>query len=153
MPDYNQHMVKADSNIGFVQFLISEKRYEDWAVTGCFYSAVHLIEMAIYCNSSIKFDGADIKHSSDIEKRFPKATPVPSSPHAMRKRIVESNQDYFGRDFLRAYRTLERLSKESRYMCYEIDEDYLKAAVDDVNVVIKHINAKERSDFPEITMP
>lgn len=148
MPDYNQHSLKADSNISFVNFLIQSDRFDDWSVTGCFYSAVHLIEMAIYGNKNIKFQGNDIFHSNDICNVVPSPTPVPNSPHAMRKKVMEANPGYFKRDVLSAYRTLERLSKESRYMCYEIDENYLNAAISNLNVVIGVINSMEGLSFP-----
>lgn len=150
MPDYSQHQIQADSNIAFVNFLISNNRFDDWSVTGCFYTAVHLIEMEIYGNNDIRFQGTDIQHSNDISNMVPSPTPVHNSPHAMRKKVMESNPAHFDRNVIGAYKTLERLSKGSRYLCYEIDEYYLNEAIDNLNVVIDDVNKRECVSFPRV---
>ena len=44
MPNKNNHLVIAKDNEVFSNFLISESRFMEWAVTGFFYSAIHYIE-------------------------------------------------------------------------------------------------------------
>ena len=44
MPDLNDHLTVARRNEGFCQYLLSEDKYLDWAVTAFFYSAIHYVE-------------------------------------------------------------------------------------------------------------
>ena len=44
MPSFTQHLAKTRANLEFVTFLVSSGKSFDWATTGYFYSAVHLVE-------------------------------------------------------------------------------------------------------------
>lgn len=46
MPSENQHLIQARHNEDCVQYLINASRFNDWAVTGIFYAAVHYVEAA-----------------------------------------------------------------------------------------------------------
>lgn len=44
MPNLDEHLQIAKTNTSFSQYLISEQRFLDWAVTGMFYAAIHYVE-------------------------------------------------------------------------------------------------------------
>lgn len=87
MPSFEEHRRKAESNIGFVSHLYENRLYNDWAVTGCFYAAVHIAEAALFKEERVSYrTGRDrksqvvitpgngqkkIEHSSDISGVIP----------------------------------------------------------------------------------
>lgn len=165
MPSFEEHRRKAESNIGFVSHLYENRLYNDWAVTGCFYAAVHIAEAALFKEERVSYrTGRDrksqvvitpgngqkkIEHSSDISGVIPKPTPFPHSPHAMRKLLIESN-GFFGDKYAACYRNLEEMSHSSRYQCYDVNRNMVEWAVENLGVIIAVSNSREGTAFPAI---
>lgn len=155
MPDFNAHIIQADSNIEFVKNIQQSKKFPDWLVTGCFYAAVHLVEADIFTKNTIYYKDnhgpvkslSGIRHSEDVRKHLPNEAVVPHSPHHLRKVIINTQGNNYSSDVADAYANLEEHSHVSRYRCYSKCEDFVKDSIDDLNLIIGDFNQKH-SDTP-----
>jgi hypothetical protein len=158
MPNFTQHVAQADSNIMFVQDLNSmttgdenpKWKYPDWMVTGCFYSAVHIIEADIYAMKNVYYvkDGkelcsADIEDSKNLQHLF-RSESLPTSNHYLRKQILIAPGNGYTDDFVMAYMDLEEMSHKSRYECYEKCGKAAKRSVKKLNVIVNEFNARQK---------
>lgn len=157
MPDFNQHEKQADSNISFVIELINLRdgsdeqkwKYPDWMITGCFYSAVHIIEADIFVSKSVYFlkDGKQqnslsINHSKDMQQLF-RSESLPTSNHYLRKQIIAADRNGFIDNFVKAYMDLEEMSHRSRYDCYEKCGKDAKRSIKKLNLIVSEFNKRQ----------
>jgi len=105
MPSYSQHLAKVRSNLGFVEFLLKSRAgFLDWAITGYFYSAVHLVEAY--------FDKLFGKHYGS---------------HPDRRRAIACDANLSA--LYSCYRQLETYSRVARYGIKHFDDKYINARV------------------------
>lgn len=148
MPSYTEHEFQADSNILFVKHLVEEKSFYDWAVTGCFYSAVHIVEAMIHFAPEISYERegkilkANVNHTDDLKRLVPPKGIIPDSNHVLRKRVISSSTDIFTYDFYNAYKDLEAFSHASRYQCYSKCHKKITLAVKRLNYIVEQFNLK-----------
>lgn len=106
MPSCAQHIGKVRSNLSFVQSLLgSQPGFFDWAITGYFYSAVHLAEAY--------FDRFSGKHYGN---------------HPARKKAIVNDQNISG--LFAPYRQLETYSRVARYGIKQFDLKYIRERVE-----------------------
>lgn len=102
MPSFDQHIKQAQHNIEFLISFYKTYKFNDWAITVSFYTAVHIIEAIIARKGEIKFKDKEykIQHSdqlSNILKTYKDSLPKNFSEefithhHVMRKLIVNEN--------------------------------------------------------------
>lgn len=157
MPNFAQHTTKADNNIDFVKHLREivddteehKWKFPDWIVTGCFYSAVHMIEAEIYAMKTVFYqkDGvetssADVNDSKDLQPVF-KSSSLPTSNHYLRKQIISAPSNGFTPDFVKAYMDLEELSHKSRYDCYDKCGKAAKRSMKKLNIIVGEFNTRQ----------
>lgn len=158
MPNFTQHVAQADSNISFVLDLNNLKnsgeepkwKYPDWMVTGCFYSAVHIIEADIFAMKNVCYvkDGkelssANIEDSKNLQHQF-RSESLPTSNHYLRKQILIAHGNGYTDEFVKAYMDLEEMSHKSRYECYEKCGKAAKRSVKKLNVIINEFNTRQK---------
>lgn len=166
MSNFSQHATQADSNISFVFDLMKMKdetenpkwKYPDWIVTGCFYSAVHIIEAEVFVMKTVFFvkDGKEyssqnVNDSKDLQPTF-RSQSLPTSNHYLRKQIISADSNGFSEEFVKAYMDLEEMSHRSRYDCYEKCGKDAKRSMKKLNIIIKEFNVRQNSSlkvFPE----
>ena len=161
MPNFSQHATKADSNIDFVKHLRDivddspehKWKFPDWIVTGCFYSAVHMIEAEIYSMKIVYFqkDGeetssTEVNDSNDLQPIF-KSRSLPTSNHYLRKQIISAPSNNFTPDFVKAYMDLEEMSHKSRYDCYDKCMKDAKRSVKKLNTIVGEFNSRQGTEL------
>jgi hypothetical protein len=123
MPSAAQHDAQATSNLSFLDSFYKVHQFNDWTVTVSFYSAVHIIEGAIFKTKKLLYSGVPIfiEHSEDLPKACGTASVQPPknytpglSTHWKRKTIVTQN---FG-PVATEYRFLYNKSLSARYEVY-----------------------------------
>lgn len=164
MSNFNQHESQADSNISFVLDLRELKdsseeqrwKYPDWMVTGCFYSAVHIIEAEIYALKVVffvkdgkQFSSPEINDSKDIQQLF-RSESLPTSNHYLRKQIILADGNKFSPEFVKAYMDLEEMSHRSRYDCYEKCGKDAKRSIKKLNTIVNEFNARQGTSLKTI---
>ncbi len=157
MPGFDAHIVQADSNIAFVKEIQKSGKFPDWLVTGCFYTAVHLIEADIFTKKTVYYKDSHvpvkplsgINHSEDVRKHFPKESLVPHSPHYLRKVIINTKGNNYSPDVADAYANLEEHSHVSRYGCYSNCEEFVEESIEGLNLIIEDFNRKH----PDTALP
>ncbi|MDR1760041.1 MAG: hypothetical protein LBR60_05895 [Fibrobacter sp.] len=162
MPNFEQHQSQAASNISFVSFLNAEGKFSDWLLTGCFYSAVHIVEATVFllpevsCLFEVKGKKLPYKgrilHSDDLKKNKPFNEFIPCSNHALRKKILIGTPSIFDKDYFEAYSDLEELSHKSRYDCYTKCNKRKERAIKKLNTIIKKFNERKFSGTPLATI-
>lgn len=95
MPVKEQHLLKAERNATFAQFLAEKTKYIDWAVTMLFYSALH------YFDAVLAVSGEHPKN------------------HQERHDAIDVNDTL--KQVYREYRVLETASWNSRYFTMPIE--------------------------------
>ena len=99
MSDKTHHEEHANRNIEFLSSFYQTYKFNDWSITVAFYSALHVMETAIFLEPKICYKGNQIqlKHSEDLEKairsaklQIPKNTPMLVG-HQTRQIIIEEN--------------------------------------------------------------
>lgn len=112
MAELSIHILQASHNEKLAEFLL-DKPFFDWAITACFYSAIHLFEARLF------FDSADIanKHSES-------SIPVDAngefkySSHSWRAKQIFNN---YSQKAWKAFRSLKEASETARYLSHYID--------------------------------
>ena len=143
MPSFDQHIRQAQHNIEFLESFYPTYKFNDWAITVSFYTAVHIIEAVIAKRSKIKFKGKEylIQHSeqlSNILRTRKESLPKNFSEeflthhHIMRNLIVNENFPQVSEWFKLLYND----SRTARYRKYQW-ENYKVDMV--VKVVLKEI--------------
>ena len=109
MAEFFVHLSQARHNESLAEYLL-DKPYYDWAITACFYSAIHYFEARLF----IKYSENDKKHSETSipldEKGEWKYT-----PHRWRERLVHDN---FSQSTWISFRNLREKSELARYLSY-----------------------------------
>ena len=95
MPKEVDHRTQARHNRAFVEFVKQQGSYDDWALTACFYSALHLIDAVLV--------------------HFANCHPV---DHAERDSAI-GRCSQIPRDVFNAYFTLKDDSTAARYNCWQ----------------------------------
>lgn len=112
MADLSIHLLQAEHNEKLAQFLL-DKPFFDWAITACFYAAIHLFEARLF------FDSADVsnKHSES-------SIPVDAngefkySSHSWRAKQIF---DHYSQKTWKAFRSLKEASETARYLSHYVD--------------------------------
>lgn len=164
MPDFSHHATTADRNIDFVKELKEIKdssedpkwKFPDWIVTGCFYSAVHMVEADIYSMKVVFYqkDGKEcsstkVNDSNDLQDEF-RSRSLPTSNHYLRKQIISAPSNKFTSDFVKAYMDLEEMSHKSRYDCYDKCAKDAKRSMKKLNVIIGEFNTRQGTSLHEL---
>jgi len=109
MAEFFVHLSQARHNESLAEYLL-DKPYYDWAITACFYSAIHYFEARLF----IEYTQNDKKHSESSipldEKGEWKYT-----PHRWRERLVHN---HFSRSTWISFRNLREASELARYLSY-----------------------------------
>lgn len=109
MAEFFVHLSQARHNESLAEYLL-DKPYYDWAITACFYSAIHYFEARLF----IEYSENDKKHSE---------TSIPLgergewkyTPHRWRERLVHDN---FSQSTWISFRNLREKSELARYLSY-----------------------------------
>jgi hypothetical protein len=105
MADFSVHVAQAKHNEQVAGHLLKTVGYHDWAVTACFYAAIHFVEARCWYI-------IDIKHT-DITIPVDGAGKLQYSPHAWRQQLI---RDRFTEVVWRSYRKLQTNSEAVRYL-------------------------------------
>jgi hypothetical protein len=89
----------------------TKKHYPDWAITMCFYTALHMVEYYAHLKG---IDFGDYEGKSPHDRR--------------RKYVYDLASELNNRSLIKAYNDLEKESKKSRYLenLNETSRDYYK---------------------------
>ncbi len=152
MPSFDKHKFQAEHNEKLATFLNTTQRgaFNDWVVTVCFYSAVHLVEAMV-------FKCRHLRVPADTGFRYPKNRPVPmvkrsgvthtsdlhdhytKSGHELRDCVIRDNRWYFG-DVGTTCAFLRKESQTARYECQQIIQDDADKAVKELSNAIRFFN-------------
>ncbi|MEW6534992.1 MAG: hypothetical protein AB1454_05155 [Candidatus Auribacterota bacterium] len=121
MPNSKQHFDKAQNNLRFLDSFIDSHQYNDWTVTVAFYTAVHIIEGAIFLEGSLCYKDipVSLSHSDELPKVAAQAgidSPgnydlSQKTAHILRRYLVDENF----RDISHFYEVLYTQSRTARY--------------------------------------
>lgn len=136
MPDYDRHILQADHNQELLDHLCRQnmsKKFSDWAVTVCFYTALHYVEAVVFTqgslwiNAKVRVNG---KHSSEY-----KPFVGTGSEHMVRAALIHNNSIFNAlRD---AYGNLYEDSRTARYDCHSFNCNGYIDSERDLDVVKK----------------
>ena len=99
MADLVSHIKQSKHNISCAKYLLNSANSRDWAITICFYAAVHFVEAGLIAVTG----GTSRNLSLGIE----------GAPHTIRQNLVKK---VFGNDCYIKYRHLREASNEVRYL-------------------------------------
>ncbi|MDR1759727.1 MAG: hypothetical protein LBR60_04290 [Fibrobacter sp.] len=141
MPSFDKHKAQAQHNENLANHLNTSQKglFNDWVVTACFYSSVHLVEamtskskhLMVPANNDSRYPKdrpvplvkrSGVSHTSDLENLFNKRG------HELRDCVLRDNSWFF--DLVGI--TCSYLRKESqtaRYECQEITQDDADKAI------------------------
>lgn len=121
MPSGNQHVQQATHNIDFLASFYKSNKFNDWAITVGFYSALHIFENAIFTKKQLVYQGnpITIEHADDLpdcasQQKIPppqNLSSTPITPHKFRNILIQENFT----DVADFYMLLYRQSRTSRY--------------------------------------
>lgn len=151
MPSFERHVDQAEHNRDLAKMLNSDKKnlFNDWVVTACFYSVVHMVEAMIFMcdhlrapsNPLPRFDTnktlvkiSSVKHSIDLEQNYAR------KGHELRDRVIEDNMWYF-KDVGKVCLALRGLSQSARYDCQDVMEDDADGATGMLFDAVKAFNS------------
>ena len=130
MPTSEEHIRQAQHNIDFLETFFESHTFNDWSITVSFYSAVHIIENAIFNSANLTYSGKPIKisHSTDLLSALQKINTqiAQNSPHIYRSLIVQENFS----DISDFYSLLYKESRNARYKGYQFKNN-------DTNLIVK----------------
>ncbi len=129
MPLGSQHVQQASHNIEFLTSFYKGHKYNDWSITVGFYSALHIIENAIFVKKQLTYKGKPItiEHADDLpdcaaQSKIPppqNLSSTPITPHKFRNILVQENFPDVG-DF---YMLLYRESRAARYKKHQFSDN------------------------------
>ena len=132
MPSDIEHVEQAQHNLTFLQSFCSVYKFNDWATTVAFYSAIHIVEAVIYKKKRLLYLGKeiDIEHASDFPKALQKAELLPPkglkrTPHAYREILIRQNFT----DVQAAYKILNTECGNARYKYYICPDEVIKEKI------------------------
>lgn len=109
MAEFFVHLSQARHNESLAEYLL-DKPYYDWAITACFYSAIHYFEARLF----IEYTENDKKHSETSIPLDDKGE-WKYTPHRWRERLVHN---HFSRSTWISFRNLREASELARYLSY-----------------------------------
>lgn len=141
MADYNDHLFQVRRNLKFLGSInASCGTYIDWQVTASFYVGVHLINSFLAREANLHF-GSHEKVKDAISPDSKLSTRLPDAPYL-------------------AYGKLRNLSRRSRYLCAEDNEDpgiahytlerHLIKAIKNLDALMKHFFDKYSDEYPVV---
>ncbi len=141
MPDSTEHYEHASHNLEFLKNFYPSHKFNDWAITVAFYTAVHIFEHALAKSKKITYRGYDIvgiEHSDQLPSFAskcgigkPSGLKIDSrSQHFIRNLLIEGSTEFSA--IYGHYNSLYKKSRQSRYNKFSWSDT-------DVDLVIKHI--------------
>jgi hypothetical protein len=136
MPLGSHHVSHAQNNLNFLKRFYKGLQHKDWSITVSFYTAIHLIESAIYKTNKFNIQGKQLEFKGSgeakqilIDNGIIKSTDK-TSLHNIRAIIVS----YAFQDIDGYYAGLQNMAWEARYIrfaweqkdAYFATETYLK---------------------------
>lgn len=146
MAEYNDHLYQAKRNLKFLGEVNSHcGEFIDWQVTTSFYVGVHLINSFLAKEANLHF-GSHEKVKDAISPNSSLPTQLPDTPYL-------------------AYGKLRNLSRRSRYLCAEenqephighftLEKHFIKA-IKNLDVLLVYFFSKYEDEYPvtQITFP
>jgi len=115
MAEFKVHISQAKHNESLASFLIDiDKSYNDWAITVCFYSAIHYFEARLFIMKAIineRHSDTSVPLDDEGKQKY--------SVHRWREELI---QDNFPQDIWKSYRKLRLDSELARYLTYPPSE-------------------------------
>lgn len=124
MASFEEHVSQAKSNLIFLNEINNHSKFYDWQVTACFYVAVHLVNAHI-----AKTGGLHYKTHKEVKAVI---------NHHNAISICKVDESTFTK-----YVSLEKLSRRSRYLCNENQNNLEKGFLTydrHVSIAIKRLN-------------
>jgi len=150
MSTSHSHFLHAKHNCDFLKSFYKSYAYNDWAITVSFYSALHIVEGAIFEKKKLKFSGEviTISHSDELERMIKKGkiqmNNPPTSLHLLRQSIVNENF----KEIAEALYFLYNQSKTARYEKYQLENYIVNFSINYLNTIIKWAKRNFKSKFP-----
>jgi rRNA maturation protein Rpf1 len=158
MSSFNQHIRQAQHNIEFLESFYESYKFNDWAITVSFYTAIHIVEAAIAKKEKIKIGDKEfgIQHSDQLsnilktykDKLLKNFSEESITHHFLRNLIVKENFPQISSWFKLLYNH-SRIARYREYQWenYKIDlvvKTSLKEIIEWAN---KEIGVKIKSKF------
>jgi hypothetical protein len=140
MPEYNDHIQQAKSNLSFLEAInTNNPEFWDWKVTVCFYATVHLVNGHIITTANLHY-----RTHSEVEQALNFANELSISKVPM--------------DVFLSYRSLKGLSRRSRYLVNENESKkdpkthfthdvHYGRAIKHLSKIIEYINVQHGEKF------
>lgn len=145
MPSGSHHTNQAASNIKFLKTFYSYYVHNDWAITVGFYTAVHIVEGALYETKKITIKGKEINVEGaegikyELIKKGVILPNVNLSAHRLRILAVE----YAFSDVSASYKNLHDMAWQSRYVRFSWTQPETHLAIEfDLKPIIEWYNGK-----------
>lgn len=145
MPSSSHHVNQAANNIKFLKTFYSTYIHNDWAITVGFYTAVHIVEGALYETKKITIKGKeiDVEGAEGIKRELIKnGITLPSinlSTHKLRILAV----GYAFPDISSYYKNLHDMAWQARYIKFSWTQPETYLAVEfDLKPIIEWYNGK-----------
>ena len=157
MPSDVQHLSQGNHNLRFLASFCASEDYIDWIITVAFYSAMHVVEYAIFKKDDILYRGQvlQLSHSSGYfaairneELPLPEGDAQNTSTHTARKCIVLDNF----REVTEQYYRLANNSRVARYKNHKWSRSKVARTIDDLQAIIEWGNSKFNGSFA-LTLP
>jgi hypothetical protein len=146
VPQFSDHIDQAKRNLTFLQFInYADAQHIDWQVTVCYYVAVHLINAHLSLHNMQFRKHVDVKYAIN-----------PKSAESIRIGTALNESVYL------AYIKLQSLSRRSRYLVNEKDENlhssnvflthnvHYARALRHLNCLIDYFNTVQKTDIKPI---
>lgn len=151
MPTFDKHIDQASHNRDLAKILDCEHKgqFNDWVVTVCFYSVMHMVEAMIYecdhlrapSNPFPRFNSQrtlikipNVKHSIDLEQNYAR------KGHELRDSVIDDNLWYF-KGVGKICLILRVFSQSARYDCQSVTKEDADDARNCLFDAIKDFNA------------
>lgn len=151
MPSFDQHVNQASHNKLLAFDLHQNKNglFNDWVVTVCFYSAVHMVEAMIHENEHLRIpvnSGArypekrstvkktGVKHSYELEHDYDK------KGHELRDCVIRDNSWFF-KIVGTVCNSLRDISQSARYDCQSISTEDANEVRDQLMLAVVEFNS------------
>lgn len=132
MPNFQQHLDQAKHNRDLAKLLDNsfKDKYNDWVVTTCFYTSLHLIEAMIYHNDNLRvpsstyprYDAKTTVSKTGVQHSFQLEDDYGKSGHELRDRVIKDNLWFFKNVGLTCS-FLRNMSQSARYDCQAMTLD------------------------------
>lgn len=151
MPSYEQHVEQAAHNKALASDLHQNKKglFNDWVVTVCFYSTVHMVEAMIHENENLRVPTnsgtrypesratvkkTGVRHSYELEQDYDK------KGHELRNWIIRDNVWFF-KLVGTICNSLRDISQSARYDCQSISTDDAEEVRDQLMLAVSEFNS------------